>query len=203
LEFSLSRVAGLSRHIAAEAAAALITIPRTLVQDTFSDTNGTLLENHTPDIGGRWTNISTGNASIQSNTLFPSSGAASRFYVNASLPAADYEMSFTVSAHFGLNGFMAHRQGNNFYYAIRTQTAYQIVTLISGVPTVLVALTEALSLPATLMLRVRKGDDYLRLFANGVEKIATNNAALRGGQGGLVCQSFGGTTIIDDFLAQT
>ena len=52
--------------------------PTTLVQDSYTDTNGTALSSHTPDVGVAWSVIdrsSNGTLSIQSNQINLASGA--------------------------------------------------------------------------------------------------------------------------------
>jgi hypothetical protein len=180
--------------------------PATIVRDTFTGADGTLLENHAPDIGGAWTKqVGFIGATISSNRLTGSSLFGFRQYTNAALPSADYEMSFVAHA-LGLSiGFMCHFiDTNNFYAAIYESGQYRITRLIGGVEVFLATLTEAApSLPATFTLRVRKGDAFLRLIVNGVEKVATNDAAFGGGIGGLALFGAGASLfILDDFSAQ-
>lgn len=79
--------------------------PTTYLNDTFTDTNGTLLHAHTADVGGIWISPDPGGADYQII-----SGAAVTvdgwsydetypgYYNNATMPAADYEIGvgFTV-----------------------------------------------------------------------------------------------------------
>ena len=181
---------------------------QTLVRDTFTAADGTVLENHAPDVGGLWAKVlGTVSATITSNTLRRASNAAPSFYVNTAARPRDFDMSCVASAIVGgSNGFIAHRQSNgDAYLAVYNSStgAYEISTYVGGVITVIVSLIEAApSLPATFMLRVRQGDEYLRLLVDSVEKVATNDQTLTGGLAGIYIQGFGGTTIIDDFVLE-
>jgi len=174
------------------------------VQDSFTAPDGTILDARTPAVGGLWVRQQGAGASVTANTLRPTSSILRCGYLNtAAVGARELELSFTISALFVANGFITQRQPNgDYYFAIYTGTQYEIGKIVGGVLTTLVSLVQAApSLPAVFMLRVRKGDDYLRLLVDGVEKVATNDLTLSGGLSGILCQSFSGTTIIDDFLA--
>ena len=80
------------------------------VSDTFTDTNGTTLQSHTPNTGGAWSSIgqrlantsnSTRDAEINSNTLRNASTSTFEFaagYRNAAVPdSADYVISATAN----------------------------------------------------------------------------------------------------------
>ena len=171
------------------------------VTDSFTDDDGVLLENHTPDVGSAWEKIYGPAADIQSNEVVPAVSVFSGWYVQQVLPASGHAMTMTVKTHAGGQiGFICHRQsGLILYYGYVTLTTYAIAIINPGI-VILVSLIEAPpARPFTLELRVRYGDDSLRLLANGVEKVSTDNADLLGGQSGMALGGFGGGGVVDDF----
>jgi hypothetical protein len=68
------------------------------IKDTFTDTDGTLLENHSPDTGGAWSKVTSNtSAEIQSDQL--SGGDPVAEYVNdANPPTSDYEAYLTAES---------------------------------------------------------------------------------------------------------
>ena len=65
-------------------------------KDNFTDTNGTAITSHTPDIGGSWTNhASFGNnfATIQSNKFQGTGVGLTAYYCNATPGGADYTVA--------------------------------------------------------------------------------------------------------------
>ena len=89
------------------------------VEDTFTDTNGTALQGHAPDVGGDWQALgfigdnvgsSSINAEIVSNSLFSASSTMTggRAYRNtAEPPSAEYVL--TATARWGSSGAGARR----------------------------------------------------------------------------------------------
>ena len=61
-----------------------------LVQDSFTDSNGTLLQNHTPEVGSAWAKISGIDATIQSNKLSIGGGTHALYYNDITILADVY-----------------------------------------------------------------------------------------------------------------
>jgi len=76
------------------------------VTDSFTDTDGTALHSHTPDVGTSFVDASgSGALTIQSNCIPGESFANDRGYYTNSPPAsADYEASITVSLGLLMRG---------------------------------------------------------------------------------------------------
>src|SRR3990167_3463835 len=68
-----------------------------LALDTFTDTNGSTLQNHTADTGQTWTN-SVGALTIQSNEAYdPESAIRSDYYLTA-LPAGSTDIKVVIAS---------------------------------------------------------------------------------------------------------
>ena len=69
---------------------------RAVVRDTFTDTNGTSLASHTPELGGPWTAVS-GTAAIQSNKWAASVGSTVFTTLDVGKPNFTLDVDFTLS----------------------------------------------------------------------------------------------------------
>ena len=102
-----------------------------IVQDSFTDSNGTLLENHTPEIGGVWTkDFGTNSLEIIDNVC---KGDASNFarYINDTV-ASDVEVtqdsdeqapSHAVGAYI----YLRFTDSSNYYYFIPGNGIWKLV----------------------------------------------------------------------------
>ena len=66
------------------------------ISDTFTDTDGVILQDHTPETGGTWVKRlgSSGNIEITSNEIRASVTTAFYYTNDISLPSADYDITF-------------------------------------------------------------------------------------------------------------
>lgn len=91
----------------------------TYASDTFTDTDATLLENHTPTLGTSWTKTacdSTGVTKINSNTVYGSTAGTDTLYI---IGVASTNADYTVTATFAI-GNSAHTSMGT---AIRADTS--------------------------------------------------------------------------------
>ena len=91
-----------------------------IAYDTFTDTNGTLITAHTPDIGGTWTlhgsSFAGSTPTIQSNRFQSGTSLYSNWYINTEPSSADYYVSAVIYNWTGIgdNGQgIAIRQSSN------------------------------------------------------------------------------------------
>lgn len=87
----------------------IFTVGATLASDTFTDTNGTRLNAHTPTLGGAWTEHA-GTWTIQSNTVSVAGANLTPFFATQNV-AADVEASVTVTPPAFADGTAIIRQG--------------------------------------------------------------------------------------------
>lgn len=89
----------------------------TLLQDNFTDTNGTLLTSHTMDVGAGWTQdtTATGAFTIQSNQAFPDVGSA-QGVVYAEAGATDYTATMDLIIGPGFTNDFRVNSGFVFRY---------------------------------------------------------------------------------------
>ena len=85
-----------------------------IVQDLFTAINGTLLENHVPDIGGVWTKISGTSISINTNALNNIPQVISGAYRNNTLVIGD----FTINVNISTSIYNVAPISNTFYFGL-------------------------------------------------------------------------------------
>lgn len=174
-----------------------------LVTDLFTDADGTLLEDHTPDTGISWELVASSiAATIESNQLERRINVFPTFY--AALPApADrghrITMSIIQDGNGGRVGVISHYNAATFYFATYDGTTFEIGIANPGLVTLVSLVEAAPPEPWTLELRDRYGDDSLRLLVNGVEKLNTSDMTLSGGQSGIYIHGFLQAAILDNF----
>lgn len=173
------------------------------VTDSFTDTDGVLLENHTPDVGSAWAKIFGPSAEIQSNEAFKPLGGFFSLYVQEVSPSGGHVMTMEVAERVGVTvGFLAHRQSGLVFYTLvysASDGAWLIQIVNPGFVTLASLIEAEPAFPYTIEARIRYGDDSLRLLVNGVEKVSTANDDLLGGQSGMYLSGFGGIQRVDDF----
>jgi hypothetical protein len=125
------------------------------VQDAFTDSDGTKLESHTPNIGEAWLRRSGRGPGIRvsSNTISAASSKLFR-YTNAAPPGAS---EYDIDAGFALVGASSEVWGllgrfadsNNFYAAYYDDSVnyYYLDKTLSGQTTNLDSLSEAYAGP--------------------------------------------------------
>jgi len=94
-----------------------------LVQDTFTDTNGTLLTAHTPDVdtvGGGWVSWGNGGSiDIQSNKASTIGGGSNpnfgSHYIDAGAADVDITSTYAVDASNDLGILVRYQDANNFW----------------------------------------------------------------------------------------
>lgn len=160
------------------------------VYDSFTGPNGTLLESHSPDVGGAWTRVRGGGIELISNTARPDRNQFDDLYTNAAAaPSADYVVGISVT--FAGNNtdnvveLYARVTGTNGYgIALDALGNYAILRYVGGVPTVLASgTTTALQPRGTLNEIVFSVTDASkRLIVNGtVVATTTDNTVTTAG----------------------
>lgn len=131
-----------------------------IVYDTFTNTNGTAITAHTPDIGGDWTlhgsSFAGSTPTIQSNRFNSGSSLYSNWYINTEPSDADYYVSAEIynwtglgdngqgiairqSSNATLTGYMLRLTGNGILFEKRvsgvvTQLGYPAFTFSNLIP---------------------------------------------------------------------
>ena len=170
------------------------------VQDSFTDIDGTLLEDHTPDIGGTWT-ARLFTMSITGNKLNSAVGA---IYDNTTVaPFDNIDITFrwlALGNYIGAVGRSITNNANNQYRAVYDSDRYILQRVLNGVVTNLVYLIEATpTLPALFTFELRTfGPNRLRLLINNVEKLVSSDTTFT--QPGKIGIIGAGTGILDDFV---
>ena len=111
-----------------------------LTQDTFTDTAGVLLENHTGETGATWTKnaaFSTGSAKITAAGRLRGDANNTVYYASAVPPSADYdvEADLFVASNLSLVGLLGRQDPAAFtYYLFDVQNAggLTLFTVVNG-----------------------------------------------------------------------
>jgi len=201
----------------------------TFVQDAFTDTNGTLLQDHTPDTGGAWaeldfkaneTGSSTVNADISSNRVVAVSTTASRGYRNAADPGSnEYDITGdinrgiqTIEGIYTLLGRMTPTGTSNsavdrYHVEHRTGSGFgsRLKKTVSGTQTELDS--DSTTMPSgthTMKLEIR--DAAKKYFFDDTETLTSTDDVItqdgRAGVGG-ANEVFAGGNYMDNYLAAT
>lgn len=172
------------------------------LQDTFTDTAGTLLENHTPDVGGVWTKITgTGSlditaggqcrlASTITGTVLYSNGAnpgQSSYYVEARVASTGVDSASQVV------GVVTRKQAgaDTYYRAVLFGGAagsrgVKLTKVVAGTATDLGTYLFDWVANTGYILRLEVTPSNKRVFIDGVERIAsTDNEVTGAGTAGL------------------
>lgn len=174
------------------------------LQDTFTDTAGTLLSAHTPDIGNAWTasgkflsasGTTTPTCSINaSGQLVGSASGANQLYMNAVIPpAAEYTITSTwraaalniSTAMWGMvarSGGTVGTPGNRYYFRYFGNTStgsrrWEIGKYIGTTATVLSSMSEQPSASEHTVV-VTVADATKKITVDGVDKCVTVDNAI-------------------------
>lgn len=175
--------------------------------DTFTDSDGTLLQNHTPTVGGSWTKLVGGTGAdieIYSNRATPSGDGV--VYYNGGTPAsAEYDVTLTIK-NAGSSNYTIGQYGRlspaaeTGYLAWVVSSAYYLYRAVAGVFTELGIWATAPAANDVVKLEIR--DATKRLFVNGTQRISSgDNAVTAAGKAGLRCYGTSSTFFVDDFSA--
>jgi hypothetical protein len=180
------------------------------VSDTFTASDGTYLEDHSPEVGDAWQSR-LGNTAIEiwSNTATLRRLGKYAYYTNAATPSsAEYDITANFlkytsgGATFGFVGRFV--DGSNYYlfYYIHGDTAYYLKKRIEGVFSTLDTLVEEMPDGTNVaLLEIRNNSQ--RGKVGGVEKVTAADSDLT--DAGNVGMFFSSLTsrdwYIDDFVA--
>ena len=152
-----------------------------LVFDTFTDTNGVLIENHTPEIGGPWirtvpdTGAPTLGAVTIQNNLMAISVADEGAVVDAGVSDADIQVVYTATTGARSGVLMRSvSDGNTLSFRVRpADNAIDLITWTAGT----IASTDA-----TAAFTFVNGQDYtlrVRCVANTIVAYIDGNQVLQ------------------------
>src|ERR1700736_354279 len=116
-----------------------------LLSDTFTDATGTLLQNHTPDVGPAWTKVA-GTPQVNANQAV--GGSAGDNLVVADAGAADVvqtlDMIFAASDSSRLYLVGRYSDSSNYWQVYNLAGTWRISKVVAGAETVLATATQAL-----------------------------------------------------------
>lgn len=187
------------------------------IKDTFTDTDNTLLENHTGETGATWTKhttTGTGSAQITNANRLQSGTANSVIYTASGTPASAV---YTVEVIFRMltdindvgcvcgriastsvaNGYISYAYGGIQYYLSR---------LDSGVETVLAQVDETYNTAQDYRLSLHLTDSQKRMSIDSIEKLTSaDNTYTAAGLAGVLFNLAAGSdttgTHLDNFVA--
>lgn len=165
----------------------------TVVQDTFTDSNGTLLTAHTGEAGAAWANHPSysGTFQIASNRARSSAadGTVNGAYASGVPATAEYDVSATFVIVSAINSGNLAAAGicgridtsnNTLYQVSLTEgTGWRLHKFVGGIATQLGStVTQALNNGNTFSVKLEIRNATKKLFVNSVEKISSSDNAI-------------------------
>jgi len=151
-----------------------------VIYDSFTDVDGTLLQNHTPEIGGRWQSL-LGGIKIQSNAAVWNNGVG--YYQNLTpMLGPEYDISFSIDAVTDNTTAQFHVYGrfepftNNFYdfYYDGTIKTWILTRRLNGIDSVLATVVQAIGTDLR-RVRIEIRDSKKAVFLDGIEILSSAN----------------------------
>jgi len=174
--------------------------PVTLFRDVFTDTNGTRLQNHTPQTGGPWTE-NLGVWTITNNDVAP---AAPNAIATVDVGQSDYSMASTIDLSSGtgwssVNGWefgpvFRYQDPNNYVFARylwqNASPEIEIFEIRNGQGRLLNAknITGLVSLGSTHVMRVSVVGQQIAVYSDGVFIESATTTLLTGTRVGLAVE---------------
>lgn len=156
----------------------------TFVEDSLTDTDNTLVENHTGEIGATWTKHSltaTGSAQISNANRAHSTTANPVIYTASGVPpAAEYSVSGPWRVITDINdlcGFVARfaspTVANGYTTYMFGAGSIYLARLDAGAETILATLSETYSLNTDINAIFQLKNGAIKLFLEGIEKLSS------------------------------
>ena len=151
-----------------------------VIYDSFTDVDGTLLENHVPEVGGKWRKVSTGTAKIASNMAVWNAGIVAVYDILTPMLGPEYDISCAVDAIADDSAATFHLYGrfevfSNTWYEFSydgTLQTWNIYRRVNGVNTLLATVVQALGTDQRrITISIR--DAKKAIFLDGVELLTT------------------------------
>jgi len=154
-----------------------------LVLDTFTDSDGTSLDAHTPEVGGGWTEQS-GNWETQSNKArTATTGGAGIATFDAGVSDMLFDVTVTTPASGTTPGGLVVRytDDNNYWYVKITPgtdgTDFELIEVNGGTPTTRASADVDWAASTAYKIRVIvDGNDYWKVYVDGTEKLSYTTA---------------------------
>jgi hypothetical protein len=174
--------------------------------DTFTDTDGTLLQNHTSDSGHSWSRVvGSVNFEIRNNrvqTLTSPSKVRNVYVVSATPPSTNYYVQAVVggtdnSSSGDIVGVVARKQaGADTYYALQLvggadgSRFLELAKYVSGTKTQLSTYSFDWSTNTNYTLKLVVDGNSLTGYLDGVQRVsATDSSITSAGQAGIVASN--------------
>lgn len=160
-----------------------------VVQDTFTDTAGTLLTSHTGEVGATWTNHPVFEATIQItdvNRIRPSTASTANgclAYASGVPSTADYSVSVVVVAKSlddlagvrGRHDTTANTCYEAIYNAVGISTQWRLAKRVAGAFTELGTFSQAISLDTAYTLKLEMIGTAIKLYVDDVERVSVTD----------------------------
>lgn len=183
----------------------------TVFSDTFTDTNGTLLQSHTPTIGTSWVKHSgsgSEDATISSNQLATPilAGASLLYYANGTPGNANYSTQATMTITANSGGGVTARHSSSattFYLAryLKSAGQWQLFKFVAGTATSLGTYSESITNGTQKVCKLTCSGSTITVTIDGTLRItATDSAITAAGFGGVrLGSATANDTLIDDY----
>jgi lysophospholipase L1-like esterase len=156
--------------------------------DTFTDTTGTLLENHTGETGAVWTKnpaFSTGSAAITSaGRLRGNSGGFAIYYSSAAPASADYdvEADLYVASTADTTGILGRQSTSAVTYYLFdyefSSAQWKLYTVVNGATLNSTTFNQTLTAGQTYHIRLCMRGSNITCFVNGGQVISLTDSSI-------------------------
>jgi hypothetical protein len=196
----------------------LVGVPsESFVFDSFADANGTLLQNHTGEVGATWAkhpNYGAGDSLITDGRLRGDGVNIGFYYASGLPPDPNYNVTASVRVFTDLAGGQTGVIGRlsptaeTYYYAIYNQAtmSWELWKAVDQAYTQLGAFSQALNEGSTYALMLKMQADQISLVVDGVTRVGpvTDTSITEAGRAGLYTYlSQPGTGLhLEDFNAE-
>jgi hypothetical protein len=158
------------------------TAPTVVFNDTFTNTNSTIITAHTSDSGYAWV-AQTGfaptiNARINNNKLYPLS-SLNVYRANFTMPSPNYEVEavLNVLTNTGFMGINARASSiaNTFYCLRYTTNQWALQKSVAGVITTLATFSQTLTAGQTLTIKLVCNGSTIQGYIDGELKLTATD----------------------------
>src|SRR5579884_327849 len=148
--------------------------------DTFTDTAGTLLENHTGETGATWTknpSFGTGSAAISNANRLRGNATNGIYYSSGTPAAADYDVEAdlvvqSATSATGIAGRMSVSAATYYLFDYESASGqWKLYTVVNGATQNTTTFTQALTNGQTYHLRLALRGSQITCYVNGAQVI--------------------------------
>lgn len=153
-------------YVKEQTVSVVATTPVVLVQDSFTDINGTLIQNHTPEIGNAWYNPVTWYLKIYSNSLRAEIGSQAALWAISTTPHSGGDL-YAQAKVYGLST-LASASGSIWLIISNTSQPNETLRIYSDALFLNNVQAESFSYTPGATYRIERDGDTVYALENGI-----------------------------------